>query len=138
MPFITVLGHYLMLKREHAGLPSWSFTSMRNWSHVEHNRQRQLISEMALQLGDMGRPSHNPFWGTKRDSFSPLEHAQVGEFLDQAMAQLKHMESAAVHLAERLGLVQPVTLADVRVVCRAARRAAEAPKLTGVQLSTND
>jgi very-short-patch-repair endonuclease len=138
IPFIAVLGHYLRLKREHAGLPSWSFTPMCNWTHVEHNRHRQLVSEMALQLEDMGRPSHNPFWGTKRESFSPLEHAQAGEFLDRAITQLQHMESASVHLAGRLGLAQPVTLADVRVVCRAARRAAEAPKLTGVQLSTDD
>ena len=138
IPFIAVLGHYLRLKREHAGLPSWSFTPMCNWTHVEHNRQRQLVSEMALQLEDMGRPSHNPFWGTKRESFSPLEHAQAGEFLDRAITQLQHMESASVHLAGRLGLAQPVTLADVRVVCRAAHRAAEAPKLTGVQLSTDD
>ena len=138
IPFIAVLGHYLRLKREHAGLPSWSFTPMCNWTHVEHNRQRQLVSEMALQLEDMGRPSHNPFWGTKRESFSPLEHAQAGEFLDRAITQLQHMESASVQLAGRLGLAQPVTLADVRVVCRAAHRAAEAPKLTGVQLSTDD
>jgi hypothetical protein len=54
------------------------------------------------------------------------------------MAQLQRMESTSVQLAERLGLTRPVTLADVRVVCRAARRAAEAPKLTGVQLSTDD
>ena len=27
---------------------------------MEHNRQRQLVSEMALQLEDMGQPSHNP------------------------------------------------------------------------------
>ena len=138
IPFITVLGHYLRLKREHAGLPSWSFTPMRTWTYVEHNRQRQLVSEMALQLEDMGRPSHNPFWGTKRESFSPLEHAQASEFLDRAMEQLQHIESASVQLAGRLGLARPVTLADVRVVCRAARRAAEAPKLTGVQLSTDD
>ena len=51
---------------------------------------------------------------------------------------LKLIKSASVQLAERLGLAQPVTLADVRVVYRAARRAAEAPKLTGVQLSTDD
>jgi hypothetical protein len=86
----------------------------------------------------MGQPSHNPFWGTKRESFSPLEHAQAGEALERAMAQLQRMESASVQLAEQLGLAQPVTLADVRLVCRAARRAAEAPKLTGVQLSTDD
>jgi very-short-patch-repair endonuclease len=138
MPFITVLGHYLRLKREHEGLPRWSFTPMRHWTQVEYNRQRQLVSEMALQLADMGRPAHNPFWGTRRNSFSPLEYARIGEFLDRTMAQLQYLERASVQLAERLGLARPVTLADVRVVCRAARRAAEAPKLTGVQLSTDD
>ena len=57
IPFITAVGHYLRLKREHEGLPSWAFTPMRDWTHVQHNRQRQLVSEMALQLEDMGRPS---------------------------------------------------------------------------------
>jgi very-short-patch-repair endonuclease len=137
IPFITALGHHLRLKREHEGLPTSSFTPMSNWTYVEYNRHRQRISEMALQLEDMGRPSLNPFWGTKRDSFSPLEHAQAGESLDRAMAQLKRIESASVQMAGLLGLAEPVTLADVRMVCRAARRAAEAPKLTGVNLSTD-
>jgi uncharacterized protein DUF4011/AAA domain-containing protein len=138
IPFITAVGHYLRLKREHEGLPSWAFSPMRDWAHVQHSRQRQLVSEMALQIEAMGRPASNPFWGSKRESFSPLEQAQAAELLDRATAQLKHLENAAVALAGRLGLAYPLTLADVRVVCRAARRAAEAPKLTGVQLSTDD
>ncbi len=137
-PFIEALGHYLQLKREHGYLPVWSFEPMRNWSQKDQVRLREKVSELAMQLQEMGQPSNNPFWGSRRNTFSPVEHNQTTEVLNQAISMLQSISSYAGQLATHLGLGRPVTLAEVDIICRAAQRAAEAPRLQGLRLSTND
>ncbi|MCY1507689.1 putative DNA helicase [compost metagenome] len=138
LPFVEVLGRYLKLKRTHPGLPLIPFAPMATWSHAEHQRQRGLVDELVLHLEEMGRPDQSVFWGSDRTFFSPIEQSSANEALQSACMHLEALQSAAGELSQRLLLTQPATLADVDVVCRAARRAAEAPRLEGVQLSTGD
>ena len=138
VPFITALGQYLKLKREHADLPVWSFAPMNQWTQATQKRLREKVSELALQLQAMGQPSKNPFWGSLRETFSPIEQTQVTASLTQTIALLQNLSSSANKVASHLGLGRPVTVTEVGIVCRAAQRAAEAPRLQGVQLSTND
>jgi len=138
VPFITALGQYLRLKREHADLPVWSFAPMSQWTHAVHKRLREKVEELARQLQEMGQPSRNPFWGSQRQAFSPIEQTQLTNALTQTIALLQNLSSSAGKVASHLGLGRPVTVTEVGVVCRAAQRAAEAPRLQGVQLSTND
>lgn len=136
--FVDVLGRYLQLKRVHAGLPVMSFTPMANWSFAEQQKRRELVEELVLHLEEMGRPDRSVFWGSQRTFFSPIEQSSANDALQLACTHLHALQSAANQLSERLMLTQPATLADVDVVCRAARRAAEAPRLEGVQLSTGE
>lgn len=138
VPFITVLGNYIKLKREYSDLPIWSFVPMEKWTQKDQTRLRDKVSEVAMQLNEMGQPSLNPFWGSIKNSFSPIEQNQANETLIQAIALLQSLLSTSSQLAAHLGLVHPVTVAEVGVICRAAQRASEAPRLQGVQLSTND
>ncbi|PKM31581.1 MAG: DUF3320 domain-containing protein [Gammaproteobacteria bacterium HGW-Gammaproteobacteria-11] len=138
LPFLEVLGRYLKLKRVHAGLPVISFEPMSAWSFAEQQKRRELVEELVLHLEEMGRPDRSAFWGSERTFFSPIEQSSANDALQQASAHLVEVQAAASALSERLMLTQPATLADVDVVCRAARRAAEAPRLEGVQLSTGE
>lgn len=138
LSFVDVLGRYLKLKRIYAGLPVISFAPMATWSHAEQLKRRDLVGELVLHLEEMGRPDHSVFWGSERTFFSPIEQSSANDALQLASFHLNALQSAAVALSERLMLTQPATLADVDVVCRAARRAAEAPRLDGVQLSTGE
>lgn len=138
LPFVEVLGRYLKLKRVHAGLPVISFEPMAAWSFAEQQKRRELVEELVLHLEEMGRPDRSAFWGSDRTFFSPIEQSSANDALQQASAHLVELQAAASALSERLMLTQPATLADVDVVCRAARRAAEAPRLEGVQLSTGE
>lgn len=138
VPFITALGGYLKLKREHSDLPVWSFEPMKQWTQKVQTRLREKVTELAMQLEEMGQPSLNPFWGSRRSSFSPVEHSQSTEALNQAISLLQTISSSADKLAEHLGLGRPVTLTEVGIICRAAQRASEAPHLQGLRLSTND
>lgn len=138
MPFVDVLGRYLQLKRMHDVLPVISFNPMATWSFAEQQRHRALVEELALHLEEMGRPDKSAFWGTQRTFFSPIDQSSAHDALQLAIAHLQALASAANQLSARLMLTQPATLADVDVVCRAARRAADAPRLEGVQLSTGE
>ncbi|MCX7127205.1 DUF3320 domain-containing protein [Aeromonas sp.] len=97
-----------------------------------------MVEELVLHLEEMGRPDLSVFWGSERTFFSPIEQSSANDALQLAGSHLNALQSAATALSERLMLTQPATLADVDVVCRAARRAAEAPRLEGVQLSTGE
>lgn len=138
LSFVDVLGRYLKLKRVHTGLPVISFAPMAAWSFAEQQKRRALVEELVLHLEEMGRPDKNVFWGSQRTFFSPIEQSSANDALQLASSHLSALQSAAAALSERLMLTQPATLADVDVVCRAARRAAEAPRLEGVQLSTGE
>lgn len=138
VPFISALGSYLKLKRENGDLPVWSFQPMNKWSQAKQKRLREKISELAMHLETMGQPSQSPFWGSRRTTFSPVEHTQLSAGLTQPTALLQNISSTADHVANHLGLGRPVTLTEVGVICRAAQRASEAPRLQGVRLSTND
>lgn len=138
LPFVEVLGQYLRLKRLHPGLPVIPFAPMERWSYAEQQKRRELVDELVLHLADMGRPDQNVFWGSQRTFFSPIEQSNANDALQLASSHLNALQSAAVALSQRLMLTQPATLADVDIVCRAARRAADAPRLEGVQLSTGE
>ncbi|MEA1605563.1 DUF3320 domain-containing protein [Pseudomonas spirodelae] len=138
LPFVEVLGRYLKLKRVYAGLPVIPFAPMAAWSYAEQQKRRELVDELVLHLEEMGRPDRSVFWGSERTFFSPIEQSSANDALQLAASHLSALQSAAAALSDRLMLTQPATLADVDVVCRAARRAAEAPRLEGVQLSTGE
>ncbi len=138
LPFVDVLGRYLKLKRIYAELPVIPFTPMATWSHAELQKRRELVNELVLHLEEMGRPDQSVFWGSDRTFFSPIEQSTANNALQLASSHLNALQSSATALSERLMLTQPATLADIDIVCRAARRAAEAPRLEGVQLSTGE
>ena len=138
VPFIDALGWYLKLKREHPDLPVWSFLPMQRWTQREQSRLREKVSELSLHLAEMGKPDDNPFWGCTKTSFSPIEQSQVAALLEISLAINDKVVKLSAKLAENLGLSKPVSLEDVEIVCRAAQRASEAPKLHGVRLSTDD
>ncbi|MBS3913958.1 MAG: DUF4011 domain-containing protein, partial [Bacteroidetes bacterium] len=136
--FIQALGRYLNLKREHPGLPVWPFGSMKNWSQSDQLRFRYKVQELALHLKEMGRPIDNPFWGCLKKSFSPIEQEKLTQLIVLGIGLNEKVNNSSSKLAEQLKLLSPVSISDVEVVCRAAQRASEAPKLTGISLTTDD
>lgn len=138
VPFVNALGAHLKLKREHPGLPLWPFAPMKNWTQGDQFRLRDKVCELAMHLGEMGKPSESPFWGCKKTSFSPIEQERLKALLEEAARITGLILASSEKLAVHFGLSQPASLSDVDVVCRAAQRAADAPKLSGIQLSRDD
>jgi very-short-patch-repair endonuclease len=138
LPFLDVLGRYMKQKREWPALSPLAFKPMRLWTFDTFAERRDLLLQLGLQLNAMGRPDKNPYWGSLRTYFTPIEEASASDALNGSLGLLAQLQDIASSLSRRLMLSQPVTVQDVEVVCRAARRAEEAPKLQGVQLSTQD
>nr|WP_315434779.1 DUF3320 domain-containing protein [uncultured Pseudomonas sp.] len=138
LPFLDVLGRYLKLKRVYPELPLIPFGPMAGWTFTQQQKLRELVEELVLHLNAMGRPDRSPFWGSQRTFFSPIEQSNANDALQLAISHLHALQSATSALSERLMLTEPATLADVDVICRAARRAAEAPRLEGIKISTGE
>lgn len=138
VPFLDVLGRYIKCKREWADLSPLSFKPMASWTQNTFMRRRELLQGLELQVKAMGRPDQNPYWGSVRTYLTPVEESEAASALQQSLKHLTKLQTGAESLSQRLMLSQPVTLEDISVVCRAARRAEDAPKLAGVQISTQD
>jgi len=138
LPFLEVLGRYLRCKREWPMLSPLGFAPMAAWTQDHYSAQRERLQALELQVQDMGRPDGNPFWGSTRTYFTPIEENEAAAALAQAITQVQALQANAGGLSQRLMLGQPATLQDIAVMCGAARRVQEAPNLTGVHLATHD
>ena len=138
LPFIDVLGHYLRLKRLNSAQQLLPFAPMCNWSLKDQLKHRNKVTELAMHLQGMGSPAQSPFFGSDRTHFSPVEQHRATEQLAIAIDVVGKVTNAATSLSTHLGLADPANLVDIDVVCRAAKRAAAAPRLEGLTLATND
>lgn len=138
LTFIEVVGHYMRLKRAHPTLLQLPFAPMAVWPHQGYLNKRLLVEELSRHVDVMGVPKRNPFWGSSREHFSPVEQSHMTVNLAEAKKVLLDVVGVAAGLSTRLCLSRPATLLDISIICRAARRAAEAPRLQGLCVSTKD
>ena len=138
MPFSMVLGRLLSLKQQFPALTALVMPAMAKWEERDHAEARELIDSVALVLGALGRPTASALWGSQHTVFTPIEENRASEALTRGRAALQSLLQSSNDLSHKLQLTEPASLHDIDVVCRAARRAAEAPKLSGIRLSTGD
>lgn len=138
MPFSVVLGRLLSLKRQFPDLTALAMPAMVKWEEKDHVDALDLVDSMVLVLGALGRPTASALWGSQHTVFTPIEENRANEALSRGSAALQSLLQSSNDLSQRLQFTQPASLHDIDVVCRAARRAAEAPKLSGIRLSTGD
>lgn len=136
--FLDVLGRYMKLKRLWPTLTPLSFDPLSRLSSEQFSERKELLHELELHLKEMGRPDQNAFWGSERTHFTPMEESTAVDALERSLKLLEELKNDADALSARLMLAQPVTLQDIDVVCRAARRAQDAPKLQGISISTQE
>lgn len=138
MVFSEVLGRLLQLQRQWPDIVPLPIEALERWNEQDYAYAHGLTANMALVLGALGRPKASALWGSQLMVFTPIEENKASQALAQGIEALQSLLQSASDLSERLSLTAPASLEDIDVVCRAARRAAEAPKLDGVQLSTQD
>lgn len=136
--FIQALGNVLKIQRKFPYLHSWSIDTVKDWQRSDFLNAREKVIELARHLSKVGTPTSNPFWGCNLLTLTPVEHERLHKNLMICSNLLKKVALDSSPIAGRLGMHKALTIRDIEVVCRAAKRAAEAPKLSGIRLSAND
>ncbi|MBA4252088.1 MAG: DUF3320 domain-containing protein [Chlorobiaceae bacterium] len=136
--FIDALGHYLRLKKSFGHLPLLPFSEMRLWDKSTFKLAREKVIELAKQLKVMGTPSDNPLWQSEKKSFSPVDESKLTNELHSALESLSLLNDSAKKLSSKFKLSSPISLRDISLLLNAGKRAAEAPKLMGIKLSTDE
>ena len=112
-------------------------SGMLDWERSDYARRRARIQAMQSLIGQMGRPSDHPFWGSKRIAVLPSEQPQIVTVSRKAALSLHQLEEIANELADSLGLAAD-TPSDVDVLVRAGLRALSAPDLRGVRVDADE
>jgi hypothetical protein len=132
------IGELMRLGPEAASLPRLGFWAMREWTGPDFRRRQGLVEELQTHLSEAGVPSRNPFYGSTRTVLVPTEQARIAEALLSGRDSTRELREAASELAATLALSPPATRPDAETLCRAARRATEAPRLEGVRLRSGE
>ncbi len=132
------IGELVRLGRESASLPRLDSDAMRGWIGTDFRRRQGLVEELQAKLSQMGVPSENPFYRSTRTVLVPTEEARIGEALLAARNATRALRESAAELAAALQLSPPETRSDAEVLCRAARRATQAPRIEGVRLRSGE
>ncbi len=132
------IGELVRVGPEAANLPRLGVDAMEGWTGSDFRRRLELVKELQAKLARTGVPSQNPFYGSARTVLVPTEQARIGETLRAAHRATRTVRDTAAELAKTLGLPPPGTQPDAESLCRAARRAVEAPRLEGVRLRSEE
>src|SRR5207249_3052759 len=119
-------------------LPQFNLPEMTSWSGGDYQRKRAVVAEMQSRLVAIGSLREHPFRGSRITVLMPSEQERLEELCLVAWQATVRLRARAKSLANLLGLAVPQVRRDAEILCRAARRALEAPRLEGVQLRTGD
>jgi len=133
-----VIGELVRLGPKAASLPRLDFEAMRQWTGSDFRRRQGLVEELQAKLSQMGVPEQNLFYGSPRTVLLPTEEARISEVFLLAQTSTRTLRQSAAELATTLMLSVPETRSNIEVLCRAARRATQAPRLEGVQLRSDE
>ncbi|NBB85644.1 MAG: DUF4011 domain-containing protein, partial [Bacteroidetes bacterium] len=132
-------GHLLRLERRWEEVerpPRLDASDLRTWTAEQYQQREALTRQMESLVRRMGLPTEHPFWGSRRTVFLPSEKQPLVEAAEAAHRATEDVLARSEHLATELGLAVPTTRQEVSILCRAARRAMDAPNLQDVQLAT--
>jgi very-short-patch-repair endonuclease len=133
-------GELLRLRRQCTDerLPQFNLPEMTLWSSGDYQHKHAVVAGMQSRLTASGSLRDHPFRGSRIKILMPSEQQKLEELCLVAWQATGRLRDRAKNLADLLGLAIPQVRKDAEVLCRAARRAMEAPGLQGIQLRTGD
>ena len=131
--FIAALGRALKTKPPE-GLVPLDFAHMGHWTEKDYRTARDLVESLDRHLEVAGPPAGNPFRDSQLTEFLPTRKPALGRALENAARAAEELLSATRSLADAMGLAHPRTIAEMRSLESAARRATGAPRLAGLTL----
>ena len=138
--YIDSLGRMLTLQNETKSveLPELPFNLVEDWDLLALAKADRTLTYIAEYIDSKGVPSSNPYSVTTRTSLSPVEQQQLSKVLSISEQLLQDVIAQSHQLADEMRLPTPDSILQVEVLHRAAVRAMQAPKLSGIDLTTDD
>lgn len=124
--------------RGDAELPELAFETMKEWDVEQFSKATQLVQELVDHLNQMGVPEDNAFCMSDRCDISPVDQKYIAEAAAACHKDLEQLIQHGHALASDMGLPFPSTINELDVIHRAAARVLDAPKLSGVNVDTDD
>ena len=130
-------GELLLLGGD-ANPVSWrDLPGIRGWSKDDYARRREVVEELKSRLPRSCEPQRHPFWGSRLSrALLPSDQEDLRRKLSAAVNGLETLEQASAILTEKLGLNRPDSSGGVATLLDAAERAAAAPDLSGLNLTS--
>ncbi|MEC9487493.1 MAG: DUF3320 domain-containing protein [Prosthecochloris sp.] len=138
MTFVNALGRAIRNRPERSDEQSFDFAPMQEWNETEFRAARLQVDALSRHLEDAGAPMDNPFVSSRLTEFLPSQRLKLEQALDDALQSVSGVLENSVALAQEMGLREPEQCNDVAIICRAARRAMDAPHIEGIALSSGD
>ena len=135
VPF-ALHGHLSGMAREvEHELPFLSLPGMREWTRGEFEQRYAVTERLQARIAEMGVPQEHPFRGSRLTLVLPTDLPGLKRQADESSEATNNLAAKSTELAQGLQLPIPLGSEDARLLCRAARRALEAPDLEGIDLS---
>ena len=136
--FINALGLTLKNAPKNSEIQPFDFQPMRDWTESDYRSARIKVETLDRHLVETGIPNKNPFKISSLKEFLPSQRPKLEEMLKKGLIFTVNLAKIAHDLSNDMGLEKPIKRSDVGVICRAARRAMEAPHLEGLMLTSDE
>lgn len=136
--FINALGFALHNYLADINEEPFSFNDMAHWSDSDFRAARMEVEKLSRHIDEVGAPNKNPFKTSLLREFLPSQKQRLESLLEKGRLVTNDLQTVAQGLAQSMGLGSPERRSEVDVICRAARRAMEAPHLDGLALSSGE
>ena len=136
--FINALGFAMKNHLSDLDVQPFDFGPMSEWSESDYRAARMQVETLDHHLAEAGPHKKNPFQSSRLTEFLPSQRHKLEKAMEEGKADTGALLSGAIDLAQAMGLQEPERRTEVGVICRAARRAMEAPHLEGLALTSGE
>jgi len=136
--FINALGLALKNQPDNLDTPLFDFQPMQEWSGSDYRAARLKVEALDRHLSEAGAPIDNPFKLSGLTEILPSQQQKLLKVLEDARIDTEALLSSSVDLAKAMGLPKPGQRAEIGIICRAARRAMDAPHIEGLLLTSGE
>jgi very-short-patch-repair endonuclease/DNA polymerase III delta prime subunit len=138
--YTSALGRLLEIRNRSNSneLPELPFDLVESWDLLALAKGERALQAIAEHIENKGVPSSNPYAVTERTALSPVEQQQLSKLLKTCSQLLAAIIEQGDQLSSEMSLPAPTSVLKVQVLHNAATRAMEAPKLSGIDVDTDD
>lgn len=138
--YVDALGHMLSLKKDDSLVATSriDFSYLSSWTAADFERGKRSLAAIEDHLLEHGAPATNPYFGSRRETFSPTDDEDLSRLIARTSEHLQKLTGLAGKLAFEMNVPVAKDFRDVKTLHRAGQRALEAPHLDGVKVSTEE